>query len=127
LGLERSVSQGILSSLNRNFQGLIYLQTDAAINPGNSGGPLFNMKGEVIGVTNMGFSASSADNLGFAIPINYVKDFLRNRGAFAFDKDNPNTGHRYLDPPRRLRAGGPPERSHATGRQSSAGDLPKSS
>ena len=49
-----------------------------------------------------------ADNLGFAIPVNYVKDFLRNREAFSFDKENPNTGYRYLDPPRRLRAGRPP-------------------
>jgi serine protease Do len=106
LGLERSVSQGIISTLNRNFEGLIYLQTDAAINPGNSGGPLFNLKGEVVGVTNMGFRGT--DNLGFAIPITYVKDFLRNRDAFAYDKDNPNTGYRYLDPPRRRRAGQPP-------------------
>ncbi len=105
LGLERSVSQGIISTLNRNFEGLIYLQTDAAINPGNSGGPLFNMKGEVVGVTNMGFRGT--DNLGFAIPITYVKDFLRNRDAFAYDKDNPNTGYRYLDPPRRRRAARP--------------------
>jgi serine protease Do len=105
LGLERTVSQGILSTLNRNFEGLVYLQTDAAINPGNSGGPLFNLKGEVVGVTNMGFR--NTDNLGFAIPISYVKDFLRNRDAFAFDKDNPNTGYRYLDPPTRRRAGGP--------------------
>lgn len=105
LGLERSVSQGIVSTLNRNFQGLVYLQTDAAINPGNSGGPLFNMKGEVVGVTNM--KASQGDNLGFAIPIPYVKDFLRNREAFAYDKDNPNTGFRYLDPPRRIRPGSP--------------------
>jgi serine protease Do len=112
LGLERSVSQGILSTLNRNFQGLIYLQTDAAINPGNSGGPLFNLKGEVVGVTNM--KLTQGDNLGFAIPINYVKDFLRNRAAFAYDKDNPNTGYRYLDPPRRLRRGNPPGRSGST-------------
>lgn len=102
LGLERSVSQGIVSTRNRNFEGLIYLQTDAAINPGNSGGPLFNLKGEVVGVTNM--KATQGDNLGFAIPIHYVKDFLRNREAFSYDKDNPNTGFRYLDPPRRLRA-----------------------
>ena len=106
LGLERSVSQGIVSTRNRNFEGQIYLQTDAAINPGNSGGPLFNLKGEVIGVTNM--KATQGDNLGFAIPINYVKDFLRNRDAFSFDKENPNTGYRYLEPPRRLRAGRPP-------------------
>jgi serine protease Do len=106
LGLERSVSQGIVSTLNRNFEGLIYLQTDTAINPGNSGGPLFNLSGEVVGVTNMGFVG--ADNLGFAIPVTYVKDFLRNREAFAYDKDNPNTGYRYLDPPRRRRAEAPP-------------------
>ncbi|WP_406693372.1 trypsin-like peptidase domain-containing protein [Singulisphaera sp. Ch08] len=109
LGLERSVSQGIVSTRNRNFEGQIYLQTDAAINPGNSGGPLFNMRGEVIGVTNM--KATQGDNLGFAIPIYYVKDFLRNRDAFSFDKENPNTGYRYLDPPRRLRAESPP-RAH---------------
>ena len=53
LGLERSVSQGIVSTRNRNIEGLIYLQTDAAINPGNSGGPLFNLRGEVIGVTSL--------------------------------------------------------------------------
>lgn len=43
-----------------------------------------------------------ADNLGFAIPVSYVKDFLRHREAFSFDKTNPNSGYRYLDPPRRL-------------------------
>ncbi len=105
LGLERSVSQGILSTLKRNFDGLVYLQTDAAINPGNSGGPLFNLRGEVIGVTNM--KASEGDNLGFAIPINYVTDFLMNRDAFAYDRENPNSGYRYLDSPRRLKAGDP--------------------
>jgi serine protease Do len=114
LGLERSVSQGIVSTRNRNFEGQIYLQTDAAINPGNSGGPLFNLRGEVIGVTNM--KATQGDNLGFAIPINYVKDFLRNREAFSFDKENPNTGYRYLDPPRRLRSGRPPQARPASSR-----------
>ncbi len=102
LGLERSVSQGIISTLNRSFQGLVYLQTDAAINPGNSGGPLLNMRGEVVGVTNM--KVSLGDNLGFAIPVPHVKDFLRSRAAFAYDKNNPNTGFRYLDPPRRAKA-----------------------
>ena len=108
LGLERSVSQGIVSTKNRNFEGLVYLQTDTAINPGNSGGPLFNLRGEVIGVTNM--RLTFGENLGFAIPISYVKDFLRNRDAFSFDKDNPNTGNRYLDPPRRVKPGPPPGR-----------------
>ncbi len=107
LGLERSVSQGIVSNRNRNIEGQIYLQTDAAINPGNSGGPMFNLRGEVIGVTSRGARADVADNLGFAIPVNYVKDFLRNREAFSYDKENPNTGYRYLDPPRRLRVGSP--------------------
>ena len=106
LGLERSVSQGIVSTRNRNLEGQIYLQTDAAINPGNSGGPLFNLRGEVVGVTSL--KASRGESLGFAIPIHYVKDFLRNREAFSFDKNNPNTGYHYLDPPRRHRAGRPP-------------------
>jgi serine protease Do len=106
LGLERSVSQGIVSTRNRSFDGLVFLQTDAAINPGNSGGPLFNLRGEVVGVTNM--KATRGDNVGFAIPIPYVKEFLLNREAFTYDKDNPNTGYRYLDPPRR------PQRSNST-------------
>jgi serine protease Do len=107
LGLERSVTQGIISNRNRNLEGQLFLQTDTAINPGNSGGPLFNQRGEVVGVTSRGARADMADNLGFAIPVNAVKDFLRNREAFSFDKANPNTGYRYLDPPRRLRAGRP--------------------
>jgi serine protease Do len=96
LGLERTVTNGLISTTNRAFQGLIYLQTNADINPGNSGGPLFNMAGEVIGVTNMGYVFYGG--LGFAIPINYVKDFIDNRESFVFDKDNPNTGHKYLQP-----------------------------
>ncbi len=130
LGFERSVSQGVLSNRSRNMEGQIYLQTDAAINPGNSGGPLFNMKGEVIGVTSLKITFS--DNLGFAIPVNYVKDFLRNREAFAFNKDNPNAGYRYEDPPRRRRTGVPPEiaagRSKPSGSESKpAGSNGKSS
>lgn len=99
LGLERSVSQGIISTRNRNFNGLTFIQTTAEINPGNSGGPLFNLRGEVVGVTNMKLQFS--EGLGFAIPIAYVKHFLDNRDAFAFDKNNPNTGVRYLEAPRR--------------------------
>ncbi|RLS38649.1 MAG: peptidase S1 [Planctomycetota bacterium] len=99
LGLDRSVSQGIISTRARNFDGITYIQTTAEINPGNSGGPLFNSRGEVIGVTNM--KLEGGEGLGFAIPISYVKHFLRNRDAFAFDEKNPNAGFRYLDPPRR--------------------------
>jgi serine protease Do len=108
LGLERTVTQGIVSNRSRNLEGQLYLQTDTAINPGNSGGPLFNHRGEVIGVTSRGAHAALADNLGFAIPIAYVKEFLRHREAFAFDKTNPNSGYRYLDPPRRMISTKPP-------------------
>ena len=81
LGLEfqKSVTQGIISGLDRNIQtkqsnmtGLI--QTDASINPGNSGGPLLNDKGEVIGINTV--KASEAEGLGFAIPINTAKPIV---------------------------------------------------
>ncbi|HUG90572.1 MAG TPA: trypsin-like peptidase domain-containing protein [Planctomycetaceae bacterium] len=98
-GLERTVSQGIVSNRNRNFEGLVYIQTTTQINPGNSGGPLFNTRGEVVGVTNM--KRTFSEGLGFAIPVFYLKHFLENRDAFAFDKTNANTGYRYLDAPRR--------------------------
>ena len=107
LGLERSVTQGIVSNRSRSLEGQLFLQTDTAINPGNSGGPLFNQRGEVIGVTSRGFHAAFADNLGFAIPVSYVKEFINHREAFAYDKANPNSGFRYLDPPRRQVAGQP--------------------
>jgi len=107
LGLERSVSQGIIGTKNRNFKGQVYIQTTAEINPGNSGGPLFNSRGEVIGVTNM--KLLFAEGLGFAIPSPYLKLFLDNHEAFAFDRNNPNSGFRYLDPPRRKTPGAIPE------------------
>lgn len=81
LGLEfqKSVTQGIISGLDRSIQteqsnmtGLI--QTDASINPGNSGGPLLNDKGEVIGINTA--KASGAEGLGFAIPINTAKPIV---------------------------------------------------
>lgn len=106
LGLTRSVTQGIISNRNRNVGGQLYLQTTAQINPGNSGGPLFNLRGQVIGVTNM--RIMMGEGLGFAIPVNYVRDFLANREAFAYNRDNPNTGYRYLDPPRRRNPGRAP-------------------
>jgi serine protease Do len=96
LGLERTVTNGVISTTNRAFEGLVYIQTNADINPGNSGGPLFNLAGEVIGVTNRGYIFFGG--LGFAIPVDYVKHFIDNRDAFAYDKDNPNTGYRYIQP-----------------------------
>jgi len=99
MGLERTVTNGVISTKNRAFEGLLYIQTNADINPGNSGGPLFNLAGEVIGVTNMGYIFLGG--LGFAIPVNYVKHFIENRDAFAYDKDNPNSGYKYIQPDRR--------------------------
>ena len=85
LGIEYSgtVTQGIVSGTERtvsvdlNNDGvedwdLSVIQTDAAINPGNSGGALVNMKGELVGITNMKFSDETVEGMGFAIPINDV-------------------------------------------------------
>ncbi len=99
LGLERSVSSGIVSLRNRHNEGRLYIQTTTAINPGNSGGPLFNLKGEVVGVNNMKLVNMGVEGLGFAIPVDTVKMFLKNRDAFAFDPRNPNAGYRYATPP----------------------------
>jgi len=97
MGLERTVTQGIISTKTRELEGELYLQTTAQINPGNSGGPLFNMAGEVVGVTNM--KILFGEGLGFAIPVELVKNFLDHREAFAYSADNPNNPYRYLDPP----------------------------
>ncbi len=113
LGLERSVSKGVIATTNRNFEGLTFIQTTAQINPGNSGGPLFNLKGEVIGVTNMGIPAG--EGLGFAIPNRYVRDFLNNNDAFAYDQNNPNSGHSYKSGPPRSEFGVPEILEDATG------------
>lgn len=113
LGLERTLSTGVIATTQRNFEGITYIQTTTQINPGNSGGPLFNRKGEVIGVTNM--KIPFGEGLGFAIPARYVRDFIRNRDAFAFDKDNPNSGYSYNDPPPRTNFSPPAALDDATG------------
>jgi serine protease Do len=76
LGFEYSATVGIVSGKGRqlpssNFRD--FIQTDAAIYPGNSGGPLYNLAGEVIGINT---AVIPDTNLGFAIPINTVKDIL---------------------------------------------------
>jgi serine protease Do len=101
LGLERTVTEGILSTKTRQLGGELYLQTTAQINPGNSGGPLFNMSGEVVGVTNM--KITFGEGLGFAIPVDAVKFFLDYRDAYAYSNDNPSNAFRYLEPPSRVR------------------------
>ncbi len=113
LGLERTLSRGVIATTQRNFEGMTYIQTTAEINPGNSGGPLFNDSGEVIGVTNM--KIPLGEGLGFAIPARYVRDFVRNREAFAYDEDNANSGVNYHAPPARSKFGVPPMLNDATG------------
>jgi serine protease Do len=76
-GLGHTVTTGIISARGRIIGAGPYddfLQTDAAINPGNSGGPLFNMKGEVIGINTA--IVPQGQNIGFAIPVNMAKDLL---------------------------------------------------
>ncbi|MDY4588897.1 MAG: trypsin-like peptidase domain-containing protein [Oscillospiraceae bacterium] len=76
LGLETSVSKGVVSGLNRQVyddNSISAIQTDTAINSGNSGGGMFNMYGEVVGVVNMKLINDNAENLGFAITINDAK------------------------------------------------------
>jgi serine protease Do len=74
LGLENSVSMGVVSAVDRQLDTdspLVFIQTDAAINPGNSGGPLVNTAGEVVGVNTFIFTKSGgSEGVGFAIPSN---------------------------------------------------------
>jgi len=78
LGLENSVSMGVVSSVARQIKpddAMIYIQTDAPINPGNSGGPLVNVDGQVMGLNTFILSQSGgSEGLGFAIPSNIVKN-----------------------------------------------------
>ncbi|MBU1159863.1 trypsin-like peptidase domain-containing protein [Patescibacteria group bacterium] len=95
---QNTVSTGIISGLNRNvtldtgeeLQGLI--QTDAAINRGNSGGPLVNLAGEVIGINTA--MAQSAENIGFALPINIAKRDVEDAKQYSEIK-YPYMGIRY--------------------------------
>lgn len=102
---QRTVTSGIISALNRTIKleengEEVYMedliQTDATINPGNSGGPLLNMRGEVVGVNTI--KITSAEAMGFAVPINVVKPVIQsfvqtgkfeeaNLGIFAYDKN----------------------------------------
>jgi len=82
-GVDNTVTAGIVSALSRDLpsdQYVPFIQTDVAVNPGNSGGPLFNMKGEVVGINSQIFSTSGGFmGLSFAIPIDLamqIKDQL---------------------------------------------------
>jgi serine protease Do len=101
LQFQRTVTSGIISALNRtikvdnNFMEDL-IQTDASINPGNSGGPLLNSRGEVVGINTI--KVSSAEGLGFAVPINVAVPIINKfkqkgsfketyMGVFAYDKE----------------------------------------
>jgi serine protease Do len=73
LGLQFSVTEGIISAIHRIGSNGIgaYIQTDASLNPGNSGGPLINKEGKVVGINNFKISG---ENLGFALESDYIKE-----------------------------------------------------
>lgn len=82
LGMQSSVTSGIVSAVNRNVtseDGTTYnlIQTDAAINSGNSGGALINAEGKVIGINTLKLSGSGIEGMGFAIPINDTIDIYK--------------------------------------------------
>lgn len=98
LNFKSTVTSGIISALNRTVKLSVLneatymknlIQTDASINPGNSGGPLINEQGEIIGINTI--KVSSAEGIGFAIPINIIKPIINklyNKGKF----DEPYLG-----------------------------------
>lgn len=103
-GLERTATKGYVSLSNRSYEQfrnlhfqLVYIQHTAEINPGNSGGPLFNMKGQVIGINSLGMSGS--DGLGFAISSDFLRFFLENKSVYALSGRNMTSKYIYLPPP----------------------------
>lgn len=91
---ESTVTVGVISALNREINNDGYnmnlIQTDASINSGNSGGPLINSFGEVIGVTNA--KISTAEGLGFAIPIDSIKDAIQSIINVGYVANRPYLG-----------------------------------
>lgn len=75
LGFEFTVTEGIISSLNRNINNVNYFQTDTPINPGNSGGPLVNKFGKIIGINTRKY-LGGAEGLGFALKSNQIKQIV---------------------------------------------------
>ena len=72
-GLDFTVTEGIISAINRKLDGNTYIQTDVPINPGNSGGPLVDTLGRIIGINTK--KISGFEGVGFAIPSNDAEDF----------------------------------------------------
>jgi serine protease Do len=85
-GLNYTATQGVISKVDRVRDGVKYIQIDAAINPGNSGGPLVNKEGEIIGINS--FIIRGGDNLGFALPVSYLREALE---MYASYRGQPST------------------------------------
>jgi len=75
--LEYTLTEGVVSSLNREIDGVRYIQTSAAINPGNSGGPLLDAKGSVVGIISA--KGRNVEAVGFAVPAESLNDLLEKR------------------------------------------------
>ena len=100
----QTVTTGVISGLGRGINAADgaggqridnLIQTDAAINPGNSGGPLLNLRGEVIGVN---VAMALAENIGFALPINIIKDSIENFNKTGqFDRPLLGIQYKYID------------------------------
>jgi len=86
LGLQFSVSEGIVSGVHRPGPSgtEAYIQTDAALNPGNSGGPLINKEGKVIGINN--FKIGGTEGMGFALESNYIEDAVNDIAMLALNQ-----------------------------------------
>ena len=93
-GLEATYSAGTVSNPSRQVDGQTFIQFNAPISPGSSGGGLFDLDGEVIGITaaseniKTGPQAGLAQNLNFAVPINRVKTTLNPEGGYELEKDS---------------------------------------
>ncbi len=94
--LAHTISEGIVSSLARNFDDVIYIQTTAAVNPGNSGGPLLDARGNVVGLITL--KATFQEGIAFALPTGLILHFLGNSKAFEYSETNRNKGFKYLPP-----------------------------
>ncbi len=77
MGLQNTISNGLISNVNREIDGVRYIQTSAAISHGSSGGAFINKYGEVIGITSAGFV--DGENLGLAIPISIIDGYSREK------------------------------------------------
>jgi serine protease Do len=100
LGLDHTVTQGIISAKGRQLSGPgleSFLQTDAAINKGNSGGPLLNLKGEVIGINTA--IRPDGQNIGFAVPVDMINHIIKDlRSGKPVSRGYLGVGTKNLDP-----------------------------